>query len=991
MCLATASRLHISAIILADPYIRADGKIPAPGWNQVLTNRSAILTHKSIQATVTPSPHPDVAAVQIGNTTIIGIYAPPKGPLEEALLAAEQLAQTHNPHIIAGDLNCRTALIPGQHSNARGRLLEDFIHRNNLLLCNSPEATWSRTLQGRQITGINDYTLSSHPVHHWKILPEDSLSDHRLITFNTNGTPTTHKPTRLKTNDAELSTAIRNMDITTIPDTYTPAEIDTYVTSLTSSLQNALRNASSEASTHHPVPWWTEELTLHKKLLLKVSRLASRRRDALSAAILGAIHREIRRSYRNNITSAKERAWRAFCAQEKPWGKPYRVLRQLNDNSAQPVVPMKKPDGNFTTTLEERASLLLTSKFPQCTSADNHHLHGVPGPAPATTTDSITTVIRHLNNKSAPGPDKLTPKCVKKLHLHHPDILPSLYTQCIAQSHFPTMWKHGRVVMIPKPGRDPSLPEAYRPITLLSVLGKVLEKVIKTHIDHHIESHNILHPRQYGFRSKRSTEMAVSDVVDSVKRLQASHPLTCIISLDIHGAFDHARWDIILKSLSTQRFLHWIVAILQSYLSNRTVVYEGATLQLSRGCPQGSVLGPTMWNLAYNATLSLLQHTPNSGMICFADDSLLLIAAKSGDELEEAVAHTGTLIVDHLQSQGLELNTNKTQVLVFKQKSKRNQAALNLQIHDQKLTPQPTLKYLGMVLDDKLQWDAHISYITKRATRILPAILATSRNVFGYSNWSRRIMINSILESLYNYGSSLYYQRIFTNLNMKQIHAITRRGAICCARLYRTVSHDAALVISGTRPLEHRILERAVQWLLRNGRDVPLWGHIPPLQPIDPASRAEYSLVNNPSVTVSSRDLKNWLQETSITSWQASWSTSTHGQWTRKLIPEIRPWLASATPNATTFWSSQALSGHGCFRMYLLEKNRSNTSTCNCGHPRETAQHILEECPRFTEGRPEDGLKVTNRDHLKYMSASIRRLWAEEQARAKSKHLRCSL
>jgi len=145
---------------------------------------------------------------------------------------------------------------------------------------------------------------------------------------------------------------------------------------------------------------------------------------------------------------------------------------------------------------------------------------------------------------------------------------------------------------------DKSVPSSYRPITLLPTLGKVLERLLANRIEKHTE--NYLENTQYGFRKNKARKKAVK----AINKMRKSGPCTAAIFVDIRGAFDHLPWKHILSSLTEYEMPAYVSSLLRSYFRSRRVTYRDATRIITRGCPQGSILGPLLWNIGYNCVLT---------------------------------------------------------------------------------------------------------------------------------------------------------------------------------------------------------------------------------------------------------------------------------------------------------------------------------------------------------------------------------------------------
>ena len=183
-----------------------------------------------------------------------------------------------------------------------------------------------------------------------------------------------------------------------------------------------------------------------------------------------------------------------------------------------------------------------------------------------------------------------------------------------------------QLTLLLKPGKDPHYTNAYRPISLLSAIGKVIEKVIYDLIITHLDSSpRTLSPLHYGFRRKISTETALSRVIAKIQQLSLQGEFSTAISFDIEVAFDSILYQAIINGCRNFNLPHYLTNIIHSYLHSWTIIYKGMTHNPQKGCPQGSVLGPLLWNIGYNPVLevlSTLSHTT-----CFADDTLSIISA----------------------------------------------------------------------------------------------------------------------------------------------------------------------------------------------------------------------------------------------------------------------------------------------------------------------------------------------------------------------------
>lgn len=155
---------------------------------------------------------------------------------------------------------------------------------------------------------------------------------------------------------------------------------------------------------------------------------------------------------------------------------------------------------------------------------------------------------------------------------------------------FPRIWKEASVVLIWK-GKEEREASSYRPICLLNTFEKLLE------------ANGGLSENQFRFRKGLSTIQAVEKVIAHVKETRARWVV--MLALDVRNAFNSASWEIIMKKLEARNISQYLINIVDSYLSNRSIKIGKGKIKTEKGVPQDSVLGPTLWNILYDDVLSL--------------------------------------------------------------------------------------------------------------------------------------------------------------------------------------------------------------------------------------------------------------------------------------------------------------------------------------------------------------------------------------------------
>lgn len=219
--------------------------------------------------------------------------------------------------------------------------------------------------------------------------------------------------------------------------------------------------------------------------------------------------------------------------------------------------------------------------------------------------DELNKAERALKKKIAPGLDGVTNEAIKMVAERQPNTLLTLFNQCIAERRFPDVWKEARLILLKKGDKSDDDPSSYRPICLLDCLGKLLEKILDNRIRQFLEEPGEeaegLNDNQYGFRTSRTT----TDAIDAVCKMTEEGGLKMkvgVILIDIKNAFNSAPWGKILEAAELKNIPQYLIRIIDSYLSNRSILYkDDGGINISEtvtcGVPQESVLGPTLWNI----------------------------------------------------------------------------------------------------------------------------------------------------------------------------------------------------------------------------------------------------------------------------------------------------------------------------------------------------------------------------------------------------------
>ncbi|GBM38968.1 RNA-directed DNA polymerase from mobile element jockey [Araneus ventricosus] len=185
------------------------------------------------------------------------------------------------------------------------------------------------------------------------------------------------------------------------------------------------------------------------------------------------------------------------------------------------------------------------------------------------------------------------------------------------------------LTLIPKEGKDTSLPSSYNPICLLPCWGKVLEKLLTKRLVDFLENKKLISENQFGFRRKRSTIDALRKAIEFVENMKVNNKVVAIISLDIKNAFNSARWSVMKRLLNKYCVPKQLCKIFGNFLQNRSALLENEKepWKYNVGVPLGSCAGPILWLLIANETLNKFGVDTEVKVKAFADDFVALIGS----------------------------------------------------------------------------------------------------------------------------------------------------------------------------------------------------------------------------------------------------------------------------------------------------------------------------------------------------------------------------
>ena len=333
--------------------------------------------------------------------------------------------------------------------------------------------------------------------------------------------------------------------------------------------------------------------------------------------------------------------------------------------------------------------------------------------APIFTLENVGDQLKKLKPKSA-GPDGVNPKLIKSASLELVIILTYIFNLCIANSFVPSQWKSAFITPIPKV-RNPLDLSDYRPIANLACFDKIFQRILVKFILN-TTKHIWINNKQFGFLPARCTMDAIVQVIEDFARAKDLHKQIIAIFFDFAKAFDLVDHEVLLNKLK----LHlpsWLVSWIAAYLTNRrqrVISADSNTdwLKVEAGVIQGSVIGPILFIIFISDINSYIP--AEAELQKYADDILSYVIGDASPHLPQQIANG---VDNWCIANKMRLNTNKCKVMIM-----NCPFAPEITLNKEKLEVVHAYKYLGIMLNDKLDWDSQWQRVQK-LTRSIPYLI----------------------------------------------------------------------------------------------------------------------------------------------------------------------------------------------------------------------------------------------------------------------------
>ena len=592
-------------------------------------------------------------------------------------------------------------------------------------------------------------------------------------------------------------------------------------------LQNAVKEHIPHKTTRAKIsqPWATAEIRklIHNRnwVYKRMKKTGSEKLKAEAKNLRRIIQRQLRHSYWRYINNifTEENASSQTMKNKRLWSY---IKHQRSSNAG--VAPLKK-DGRLTSDPKEQAEVLNLQfqsvfgngkRYTEEEFMQKTGMHDCDFPTMEDIEISergVTTLLQNLNPHKACGSDGIWPHVLKELAREIAPALTALFKSSLSSGSVPADWRDAHITPIYKKGEQYN-PANYRPVSLTSVVCKLLEHIIVSAVMRHSEENSILTDNQHGFRRGRSCETQLLELVEELTTNLESSKQTDILITDFSKASDKMNHSLLLHKLQRYGIHDTTNTCIANFLNNRrqAVVVSSASshfVNVMSGVLQGSVLGPCLF-LTYisdmpEKLLALVQ--------LFAENMAVYKTISKGHD-QAQLQEDLQWLTDWEESWDMEFHPAKCQTLLITRSRKPLQPSYILHghtlenvssansyiLHGHTLENVSSAKYLGVTINNTVSWDDHISNTCSKANR---ALVFLRRNLKISASNIKKKAYKVFVRPLLEYAASVWDP--YSQKNIAKIEAVQRRVVrFVLSRFRNTSSVNNMLEALGWPTLEQR-------------------------------------------------------------------------------------------------------------------------------------------------------------------------------------------
>lgn len=735
--------------------------------------------------------------------------------------------------IIATDSNSHHEFWGDKRTDNRGISIIDLITEGDLTILNNSNTPTFTSHVGSScidltIVSFNTFDLVSG----WRVEQEYNFSDHKAIKFSIKNAKHDIKKHRVikKTNWKRYTQLLESKQGAF--DTDQPTSIRE-LEHLSKELNKAII-ASYESSCRlkrikHKDKDWCDEKLLEKRKEVRAAFNHTKKTSLSIQAKAKALakFKTKRDKYKKTLRKGKRESWKRFTSSLEKVSDIAKLQKILDNKSPPKLSSLLKEDGTFTKTEKETSDVIMKACFPDCWPMNSpeteHEIQVNMGEVEkneimnSINEEDIKWAIASFSPFKTAGGDGIFPALLQRAGVLIIPPLLKIYRASIWLGHIPTCWRDTLVTFLPKAGKENySSCKSYRPISLMSFVLKTLEKIMDKIIRENLGVEGISKD-QFAYQKGKGCETALHHLIAELEKfkLDKNKNVSIVAFLDIEGAFDNTSFEVIQEAARKKGLKEWIIAWIKGMLTSRRLKHresiEETVFSPGRGCPQGGCLSPLLWTLVID---SLLVELRKDGKVFgYADDLAIVVSGreKFAPSLEEKMNQMLNTVERWCRNTGLAVNPGKSNFMVISNSNKVYNPRIKM--YGQEVPRTKEFKYLGVIIDSKLNWKPHIDYAISKGKRTLWAARNMIAKKWGLGPRQTYWLFKQVVLPRVSYGAIVWWKAAKTH--RKQLESLQRVGTMMITGAVRSTPSKSLEAILNILPLDLLIKELASKTCIR--------------------------------------------------------------------------------------------------------------------------------------------------------------------------------
>ena len=754
--------------------------------------------------------------------TVCSIYLSPNTRINKGEIR-DIIRQLPRPFILLGDFNGKHPLWDLQNpSDHRGRDIEALIMEESLAILNHDGKATHYHIQTNKESVI-DLSLCSLDIatdFHQDVDKDLHGSDHYPVYLTAKEfLPQQNNPRWLQ-NQANWTLFTELADQVELIISDNPLHNMNSILKIVKEAATASIPRSDGYLQVGPVPWWNDACNNIRKARNKAQKQMSKYPTIPNRVEYKKLRGKSQRIQKN----ARATSWIAYVSTVNSYtehGKVWRKVDKIKGKHCPKPPPAIKVNGILLTDPDEVAnsfaghfanvSIKTKELYPREYARsqerrkrlhfnrtgghpDNYYLN-----APFTIED-LEAQLLHCKD-SAPGPDDITVPMLKHLSANAKNKLLEAFNQMWEAGKLPSEWKKEIKLPLLKPGKDPNLPQSYRPISLSSCVCKLFERMVNQRLMWFLEKHTILCPQQSGFRKNKSTMDALIQLTSCIERGFQDKRHTTAVFFDLEKAYDTVWRSEILNSLHDMGLRGNLPKYIENFLNNREFcVRNGAVhseyMRLEEGLPQGSVLSVTCFAIAINDIVKQLGTEVHCAL--YVDDLVIYTTAKNAAHSNRLIQRSINKLTDWTSQKGMRFSEDKTVAIKFE---KRRSEEPELTLYNKRIQVQEKSLYLGLVIDKRLNWKPHVEHLRAKCISAVNLIKHISHLSWGADRRTLLHLYTALIQSKLDYGAHIY--GMAKPQVLQRLNPIQNECLRACTGAFKSSPIASLCTEAGMLPLEY--------------------------------------------------------------------------------------------------------------------------------------------------------------------------------------------